>query len=1630
MVMKRKHFATDKGMKYGFVLFVAVLLTPFLGWGQTDYSGVYYIASRDWNVNNTTTNFYLCPTENWAYYQSSSPYYYVYSEGCNTDTPFMTTYQCRNGEYNAENAVWIIEKHPTRNCYYFKRAIDGKYLTYNRAMGDSSNAGRMRVHLEASPVDTDNALFEINYSSSTGIYEIITIKESSRKYLNVTGPSGGNGNVNSLQGTNSRTDGPTGCPNVGGIIGLYTNGASDPNGKWYLEPKTISPPTINFNNETSEVTITADEGVIYCTTNGDTPTSSLAPHTSPYVFSQTTSCTIKAIAVKRWDVSVLEVSSDLSSLDLQQVATPTIQNNGNNAISITSATTGATIYYTTDGSTPTTSSNVYIGPLTENVSNVTIKAIAVMENMINSAVGSGSVTLQCATPVITRVGMTFTLFCSMPTDATLYYTLDGGTETEYSGPVSFASEQLPMTVTAVARHGDYTESEYTSVVLMNGTGTPDDPFLIYSTVDFSTFVDNVNNGTTASACYELGIDISASDVGAITADFSGTFDGGLYTISDLSHSLFNVVDGGTVRNVILKDVSISGSGNVGAICNEAQGNTRIYNCGILPSDPNFTTTSSVGSSNGYCGGLVGLLDGTSRVINCYSFANITGGTTVAGIVGYNNTSGATQSNYTQKTIVMNCMFYGEISGGTTKYPVYGGNVIANNGNAAINNYNYYRGEATFDDGYNNVANYNRSWPAEERNLRRFEYYRSILNSNRRLCTWWMNGEDNVVPTDDNVASVGIAKWVLDRSLAPYPVLKHWGKYPSVINRDPERVWDTIGNQWVQRSNAAPYQGKQLGTLSVTVNSGTHPGTLDGLSVTSQTLTLVVTDMDTLNYDFGYAKVQLPYYNELFGDPSSTNHLTRYYGNYTDKVVTGWKIIAVNNNDQGSGYTFDFNWESGCNFADRSDKYKDLFAKSGRVFAQGGYYYVPEGVTAITIEAYWGNALYLHGKGHSLDRVSVCSYEGETKNYGYAFTPAGTLPSTWAYNNMPIYDDLGSVRDALSTSSATVYDQAVVLVGNFQVQARNDISLDKTDGRRVTFMSADLDMDNEPDFCWQFQWRLNTDRLQILPVRFDFLPIPELGLAIRHNKYAYAIGIFVPRGHFEITETAFMHTTQFEYMKYQGTNHQQPLIFNGGQFEQIVSKGDRNTYPQVAHTRNIILGGNVWMKRFTPGSHTGDGHKCIARHCAVSIMGGDYPEFYLSGLYRKDITTNNAYDDNPHCYTNGGRFGLIAGAGNEAVKNSVYFEIDHSIINEFYGGGINANNPVAGSVNVVINNSLVNKYCGGPRIGTCQTVTTEATGTIFNHYFGGGNGGTNLYRDEIYDNNVSDMPSISSFSGTTYGWSGFAPISTQGETATYSADYGYHAEFEFEVFNQSNGINNEAVVRTYRHWAQFGTTSTRNVSNTLVDCTVKNNFYGGGNLGNVNGNVTTTLTNCNIIGNAYGGGFSASIPSFPVHDKNKVSFPKRDAAGVCHNGSVGYRTDDENNIIKYTWCYKNPETNVVLPSGVVIPSSVTTSKPAFQYEDKWYCYTTVSLEDLGAISGNTSITVAGNTSIQGHVFGAGDASKVQGDTFVHIKDSATVLGNVYGGGNMGEVEGHTKVVVNGQINSNGQGTGSSNNPTGD
>lgn len=74
----------------------------------------------------------------------------------------------------------------------------------------------------------------------------------------------------------------------------------------------------------------------------------------------------------------------------QTVATPTISISGTTA-TISCSTSGATIYYTINGNTPTTSSTQYSSPITLSAA-CTIKAIAMKSGMNNSSVASKSYT--------------------------------------------------------------------------------------------------------------------------------------------------------------------------------------------------------------------------------------------------------------------------------------------------------------------------------------------------------------------------------------------------------------------------------------------------------------------------------------------------------------------------------------------------------------------------------------------------------------------------------------------------------------------------------------------------------------------------------------------------------------------------------------------------------------------------------------------------------------------------------------------------------------------------------------------------------------------------------------------------------------------------------------------------------------------------------------------------------------------------------------------------------------------------------------------------------------------------------------------------------------------------------------
>ena len=213
---------------------------------------------------------------------------------------------------------------------------------------------------------------------------------------------------------------------------------------------------------------------IWYTTDGSTPTSASKVYSGPVTVSATTTIKAYATAGGMTDSAVASATYTISTT--QQVAMPTFSPAGGTystaqSVAIICATTGTTIRYTTDGTTPTSSSAIYSGAIT--VSSTTmIKAYATALGMTDSAVASATYTIgstqQVATPSFSPAGGTYstaqsvTISCAT-SGATIRYTTDGSTPTSlsavYSGPITVSST---TTIKAYATGSGMTDSAVAS----------------------------------------------------------------------------------------------------------------------------------------------------------------------------------------------------------------------------------------------------------------------------------------------------------------------------------------------------------------------------------------------------------------------------------------------------------------------------------------------------------------------------------------------------------------------------------------------------------------------------------------------------------------------------------------------------------------------------------------------------------------------------------------------------------------------------------------------------------------------------------------------------------------------------------------------------------------------------------------------------------------------------------------------------------------------------------------------------------------------------------------------------------------------------------------------------------------
>jgi hypothetical protein len=288
---------------------------------------------------------------------------------------------------------------------------------------------------------------------------------------------------------------------------------------------TFSPAAGTYTSAQSVTLSDATSGAtIYYTTNGNAPTTSSTKYTGPITVSSTE--TLQAIAVAAGDSSGVASAAYTINSSLPAVATPTFSPAAGaftsaQSVTISDATSGANIYYTTDGSTPTTSSNAYTGAITVS-STETLEAIAIATGDSNSAVASAAYTIasslpSVATPTFSPAAGTYpsgqsVTLSDATSGATVYYTTNGSTPTTsstvYTGPITVSSTETLQAIAVASGESAVGSAVYTITAQPNFVLAASAPSLTFNsggqgTITLTVTPENGFNSPVILACSAL-----------------------------------------------------------------------------------------------------------------------------------------------------------------------------------------------------------------------------------------------------------------------------------------------------------------------------------------------------------------------------------------------------------------------------------------------------------------------------------------------------------------------------------------------------------------------------------------------------------------------------------------------------------------------------------------------------------------------------------------------------------------------------------------------------------------------------------------------------------------------------------------------------------------------------------------------------------------------------------------------------------------------------------------------------------------------------------------------------------------------------------------------------------------------
>lgn len=788
----------------------------------------------------------------------------------------------------------------------------------------------------------------------------------------------------------------------------------------------------------------------------------------------------------------------------------------------------------------------------------------------------------------------------------------------------------------------------------------------------------------------------------------------------------------------------------------------------------------------------------------------------------------------------------------------------------------------------------------------------------------------------------------------------------------------------------------------------------GVTVTSEKIMAEDSDgkfydvNNNLMYDYTDNKVVLPRNGEVVAKYDSSGKFisneaitfTKASADGYDRILSGYKLTAVLKN--GTVLT-EFIKPENANYANPDDANKDI----NTVYAQAGWYVVPNGVTAIVLEPVYALAIYVRSpyKYMYYDEYHIFAY-GKDENgnlsidyYEDVFNTSNVDPNTVTLaveqssddnsgqkkvntdgsNDGPLATLYGAyqvyrklVSNRIIGSTRTMYDVAFVLCDDlYDIMAVTDAAthvfkrqLTKTNHKPtykeyiyMTGNSNGTSMSNKFGFedSTSYPVTITSDMTGNNLKKYSlFISAPSYDISNMSSlriDNVHITGLNVAKTRDMVLVNKYTHTKTESVKNPSGTSVNISVAMTGGTKDSI-------GITKYSTSRQFNLGN---QKTVFETSETATSDTIVqirlAKAASIKLLGGKWNPVANYSVSRE------LSDDEPHTSSTlspKGRYILIGGTT----------EISYL---------------TTGSCN---NNTGYESHIAYPAtiIITGGCIPKSSSSSLRGIYGSGVIEGSNVGEVNIF---MSDG-SIDAIYGAGYGSVGYDYIyETFDNSGNKTSEVNYKSskcDVNIEVYGGTIGNIYGA--------GQFYTSKVHgDVNLSFSNAKITGNVYGGGKGGNVLGNVNLDINNCEILGTVFGGGLGLTDSFTKVNDytSDVESTNSFEYAVQKYNETVGKPGEN----FSFLWDEApsgfpryDRETGEVYTR--LYHSAALTQGRYYLYE-----YQIKGTLTLAIINGDVLVNI-NNSKISKDVYGGGSISAIEGSISLNIKNS-DIKGTIYGGG---------------------------------